>query len=141
MPEMQIVTCAGAWAELSEVAWRVRDHAALVVSDTKVGCCILVQDGNGYVRVGGCNVEHPFLSTSIHAEANAIGSMITNFGPEARAIKILVAARRGKFLPCGQCMDMIIQYGGPTCEVGYQNKPSGPIRWALARHLMPEYPE
>ena len=125
------------WGPLSVRAWSVRESAHAPVTGTKVGCSLLTVRGK-YAE--GCNVEHPFLSVTIHAEANALGSMIAMFGPRAQAGRILVVAKRHKFTPCGQCMDMIMQLSSQNCFVGYQNERQGDIYVARAEAYMPEYP-
>ena len=125
------------WQFLAEEAWITRERASVPVSGTKVGCAIRTDSG---AILTGCNVEHHYLSTSIHAEANAIGTMIARYGAEAKAVRIVVTAKRHKFTPCGGCMDMIMQYGGELCEVGYQNDVESEIMWCTAEELMPEYP-
>jgi cytidine deaminase len=66
--------------------------------------------------------------------------MIAQGGGDRRITRILVAAERHKFTPCGSCMDLIMFYGGPECVVGYVNKKGALINYATAKELMPEYP-
>jgi cytidine deaminase len=104
---------------------------------TKVGCA--VTDASGSVIATGCNVEHRFRSHDIHAETNAIGSLVARGGKGLRAV--VVAAERSRFSPCGACLDWIFEIGGPDCAVAWQPEPDGKIVAVLASELMPYYPE
>ena len=58
--------------ELARMAWEIRE-SAYVIGPTKVGCAVLGVNGKVY---SGCNVEHRFRSHDVHAEVNAITSMV-----------------------------------------------------------------
>src|SRR5690242_15496079 len=90
--------------KLFELAWQVRENAH-ILGPTKVGCAVLATDGRTFL---GCNVEHRFRSHDVHAEVNAITSMISGGASGIRAIAI--AAERERFTPCGACMDWIMQF-------------------------------
>lgn len=119
---------------LSKIAWDVREHAH-VLGPTKVGCAVLAEGGAIF---GGCNVEHRFRSHDVHAEVNAITSMVASGFKSILAV--LVAAERDNFTPCGACMDWIMQFGGSDCVVGFQAARNGRIKWYSAGDLMPFYP-
>lgn len=117
---------------LFKEAMRVRNNAT---ASTKVGCAVLDENGSIW---GGCNVEHWFRTATLHAEVNAIGHMIAGGG--ARAVRCVIVADRDFFTPCGGCRDMLMQYGGPACEV-FSFKPSGNIVYSGTVGLLcPEYP-
>lgn len=119
---------------LAQAAWRVRENAH-IFGRTKVGAAALSADGEIFV---GCNVEHRFRSHDVHAEVNAITSMVTSGRTEL--IAIVVAADRERFTPCGACMDWIYQFGQASCRVGYQSEPGGKLTVFSAEELMPYYP-
>jgi len=119
---------------LSKVAWEIREHAH-VLGPTKVGCAVLAKDGSTF---GGCNVEHKFRSHDVHAEVNAITTMVAS-GIKT-VLAVLIAAERDNFTPCGACMDWIMQFGGADCAVGFQASRNGMIEWYSAGALMPFYP-
>ena len=121
-------------AALSSQAWAVRDHAR-IIGHTKVGCAVLSVEGN---ITSGCNVEHRYRSHDIHAEVNALSSLITC--GDSRAAAVLVVAERSKFTPCGSCMDWIFEIGGGECWVGFQSDPESSTLWYRASDLMPHYP-
>lgn len=120
-------------AELSDAAWSIRERA-FTFGGTKVGCAVRSSSGAVYV---GCNVEHRFRSHDVHAEVNAITSMVSN--GEAEFLAILIAAEREFFTPCGACMDWVMQFGA-CAVVGFQSCPNGPITTYTASQLMPYYP-
>jgi cytidine deaminase len=122
------------WRRLIQVAWRAQRRAR-ILGDTKVGAAVLCPNGQTFV---GCNVEHKFRSHDIHAEVNAIGSMVAGGQKKIRAI--LIVAERRRFTPCGACMDWIFEFGGERCLVGFQRKLGGTIQVYRAGNLMPYYP-
>lgn len=121
-------------ARLSTAAWEARANAR-VLGPTRVGCAVLAGDGATY---RGCNVEHRFRSHDIHAETNALSSLVAGGGTSCS--HVLVVAERDKFTPCGACMDWIFEIGGPACMVGFQHAPGGQVTWFSAAELMPHYP-
>ena len=122
------------WQRLGEAAWRVREHAR-VHGPTSVGAAILASDGQIYI---GCNVEHRFRSHDVHAEVNALTTMVAN--STGAAVAILVAAARDSFTPCGSCLDWIFELGGPDTLVAFQGTREGEIAALRADQLMPHYP-
>ena len=120
--------------QLFNHAWAVRDMAH-VIGPTRVGCVVLTTDGEMFA---GCNVEHRFRCHDVHAEVNAITTMISSGGKKIRAVAI--AAERERFTPCGGCMDWIMQFAADQCYVGAQSTPGGPMQSYTATDLMPFYP-
>jgi cytidine deaminase len=119
---------------LAAQAWEAREQSRLI-GETAVGCAVLADDGRTFV---GCNVEHRFRSHDIHAEVNALSSMVTGGG--TRAVAVFIAAAREHFTPCGACLDWIFELGGADCEVWVQRDPAeSPSRYS-AQELMPHYP-
>lgn len=120
---------------LIEAAWQARESAR-VLGKTKVGCAALADTDRIYA---GCNVEHRFRSHDIHAETNALSSLVAA-GASSCAV-VLVVAEREKFTPCGACMDWIFEIGGSECLVGFHADRNSPdVRWHYADELMPHYP-
>jgi len=87
----------------------------------------------------GCNVEQTFKTGTVHAEVNAISSMVAS--GRLGIMAVAVTANRRRFTPCGACMDWIFQFGGPDCIVVYQTSEGGKVKRHVARELMPHYPE
>jgi cytidine deaminase len=122
------------FVELFTSAWSARESAR-ILGTTAVGAAAL--DGTGRVW-SGCNVEHQFRSHDIHAEVNAIGSMIA--GGNRELVAIAVVAERERFTPCGACLDWIWEFGGAACSVGTQSSPTSQPVILTAGELMPYYP-
>jgi len=120
--------------KLADLAWEVRNKA-YIIGKTKVGAAAMSTDGSIFV---GCNVEHRFRSHDVHAEVNAITSMVAAGHIELKAI--VIAAERERFTPCGSCMDWIYQFGNGSCVVAYQSKIGGTLTALTAHELMPYYP-
>jgi cytidine deaminase len=120
--------------ELASAAWRIRENA-YVLGKTKVGCAVLSSRGTIFE---GCNVEHRFRCHDIHAEVNAISSMVA--AGERQLLVVFVAADRERFTPCGGCMDWILQFGSESTIVAFQSTRNGPIQRYTAGQLMPHYP-
>lgn len=122
------------FAELSTRAWAVRRHAR-VLGQTKVGCAVRSSGGRVFE---GCNVEHRFRSHDIHAEVNALSSLVA--AGDAKVEVVFIAADRDQFTPCGACLDWIFEIGGPEVVVAFQSDPDNePVVWS-AKDLMPHYP-
>lgn len=120
--------------ELAKAAWEVRNHAR-ILGKTRVGCAALSASGRTWA---GCNVEHQFRSHDIHAEVNAISSMVA--GGDLKLAALVIAADRDYFSPCGACMDWVFEFGGPECLVAWQGFADGPMKELRASDLMPHYP-
>jgi cytidine deaminase len=120
--------------KLLKVAWKYRE-SAFVIGPTKVGAAVLTKQG---LIFGGCNVEHRFRCHDVHAEVNAIGSMVAEGHTDLEAI--VIVAERERFTPCGGCLDWILQFGGATCIVARQSKKGGERVSYLASELMPHFP-
>jgi cytidine deaminase len=121
--------------KLARSAWKCRENA-FVIGNTKVGAAAMSKDGSVFV---GCNVEHRYRSHDVHAEVNAITSMIA--AGRTELVAIAITAERKGFTPCGGCLDWIFQFGGPSCVVVCQSCQNGDLKIYRARELMPHYPE
>jgi cytidine deaminase len=120
--------------QLQAHAWAVRQKSRLI-GQTAVGCAVVTEDARVFL---GCNVEHRFRSHDIHAEVNALSSMVAGGG--GRAVEVFIAAARESFTPCGACLDWIFELGDEECVIWVQNDPSSPPAQYAARELMPHYP-
>jgi cytidine deaminase len=121
-------------ALLAKHAWIAREHAR-VLGATKVGCAAL---GASSDIALGCNVEHRFRSHDIHAEVNAISTLVAR--GDQSLLAVVIAAERERFSPCGACLDWIFEFGGAECLVGWQSRPGSPLVVLKSGDLMPYYP-
>jgi cytidine deaminase len=100
---------------------------------------VLARRPNGSQAIfGGCNIEDLWKASSIHAERTAIACMVAGGGKGIE--KILVAADRERFTPCGNCMDFLMQFGGADLLITFQPKPGCDVHVYTAAELMPHYP-
>lgn len=123
---------------LLEVAWTYWRRALvprLVSKRTRIGAAALAADGTTY---GGCNVQQRFHSHDIHAEVNAITTMIAE-GRE-QLVAIAVVSELEDITPCGSCLDWILQIGGDECLVAWQRTRGGEMETRRAREMMPFHP-
>jgi cytidine deaminase len=122
------------WEQLSRLAWETRDRAH-VHGPSRVGAAVLSEQGGCFP---GCNVEHQYRSHDVHAEVNALATMVAAGHTRARAI--LIASERERFTPCGGCLDWIFELGGPSCMVAFEPSPSSRAVTYRADELLPFYP-
>lgn len=122
------------WYRLAELAWEAR-KSARVHGKTTVGAAVISAQGRIHT---GCNVEHRFRSHDVHAEVNALTTMVAS--GDGPAVGIVVASSREHFTPCGSCLDWIFELGGPSCLVAFQREPGGILKTLRADELMPHYP-
>lgn len=134
-PKCDAVTISE-WNALSAGAWMVREQAR-VIGPTRVGCAVLDDEGMFHA---GCNVEHRYRSHCVHAEVNALTSMVAR-RRRGRAVALVIAAERANFTPCGACMDWIFELGGPGALVRF-SPAEGVLSAEIHRadELMPHYP-
>src|ERR1051325_6433694 len=88
----------GVLDEMARAAWEVRGRA-YILGPTKVGAAAVSDDGAIFA---GCNIEHRFRCHDVHAEVNAISSMVA--GGRIELAAIVIVAERARFTPCGSCM-------------------------------------
>lgn len=129
---------------MCDMAWEARSNARLTsTGKTRVGAVVLSDEeavvGESIMNMfGGCNVEHRFRSHDIHAEVNAISSLVVSGITTFHTI--LIVAARDKFTPCGSCMDWIMEIGGPKTKIMFQSDSNSDICVYTAEELMPHYP-
>jgi cytidine deaminase len=121
------------WQELAAAAWGAANHA--MARNTAVGAAVLSSGGRIF---SGCNVEHKLRCHDVHAEVNALSSMVAAGDHRADAIMVVSAGRC--LTPCGGCLDWIFQLGGAACLIAWQGDPSDEVNPLRADKLMPHYP-
>ncbi len=122
------------WRELEDAAWKACGQAH-VHGPTRVGAAVLSTQGGVFA---GCNVEHRFRSHDVHAEVNALTTMVTAGHREANSL--LIVSARARFTPCGACLDWVFELGGPECLIAFQRSEGTAIEPLRADEFMPYYP-
>lgn len=118
------------WNKMSENAWEVVKNAT--PHDTGVGCALYTEEDKIIV---GCNVADAFHTSTIHAEMNALGTMVT-IGCK-KVLGVLVVVDGQKFVPCGACAEMLLQYGSGDVVVGSQSSRHGSVDICRLKDLVP----
>lgn len=119
--------------DLARAAWNCQLNAR-VYGATTVGCAVRDDQRNIY---SGCNMEHRFRSHDIHAETNALGSLVASGGKSV--VAVFIVSPKG-WPPCGSCLDWIFELGGKDCAIFTQSTPEGLISSYSAKDLMPHFP-
>lgn len=91
---------------LFQTALKCREFAYAPYSQFKVGAAVLSNEGHFY---GGCNVENASYPCGTCAEAGAIAAMVA--GGDTRIKEILIVADTQCIIPCGNCMQKIMEFG------------------------------
>lgn len=116
-------------------AWEARSRGVVVPDGTQVGCAVLTKNERIF---SGCNIEHRLRCHDIHAEVNAISSMVA--AGERELIAVLVVSRQANLGPCGSCLDWILQFALRDCVIGWHAAPGDSVEWVEAARMMPYYP-
>ena len=78
-----------------------------------VGACL--RDESNQLHAG-CNVENASFSTTLCAEASALGALISNGTKQVREVLIVVAGNR-LCPPCGACRQRLMELAEPNAIV------------------------
>lgn len=119
---------------LSQWAWRAQDHSR-PRSGIPVG--VAVATSEPVAVYSGCNIELGFR-LGLHAEVNALSTMLAQ-QPKGRPARLLIAAKRHNFGPCGSCLDWIMQLN-PDCLIIHEFSPGVVASAMKASEYMPFYP-
>ena len=123
---------------LLEVAWDYSQRALAprrLSNRTRVGAAVWAENSQIF---GGCNLQQRFHSHDVHAELNAISTMVAE--GQQRLLAIAVVAEASDIAPCGSCLDWILQLGGDECLVIWQ-EPGADVKSRRAVELMPFHPD
>ena len=128
-PEVKIMT----FEELTQLA-KSKLNPQVISKNTEVGkvsCALETIDGNVYT---GINIDTA-CSMGYCAEANAIGTMVTNSESIIKRI-VAVSANHGIVPPCGRCREFMVQINEKNLEAEvllddgvYKLKDLLPKRW------------
>lgn len=98
-----------------DMALTARFHAYAPYSKFKVGCAILLKNGQ-YVL--GCNIENKSFGLSICAERNAAFKLISE-GKTKNDVEAIciVADTKSPTSPCGACREVLMELLAPNTKV------------------------
>ncbi len=120
------------YKKILETAWKAREKAYAWKSGTQVGCAI--EAANGQI-VCGWNIEGLWM-TSLHAEVVAISQLVPL---QSKGVTVAIVANTCCFLPCGSCIDWLVQFCDSNASIIIQNKEQ---TWEYKlQELMPHYPQ
>jgi len=101
--------------EIIEKAKEARNASYSPYSNFKVGCAILMKNGD-YVL--GCNVENSSYGLSICAERNAMFQMVSKGYKKDDAVAIcIIGATDTPISPCGACRQVMEELLPKNCRV------------------------
>ena len=98
---------------LFAVARDARARAYAPYSLFRVGAAVATKSGRIF---GGCNVENAAYPATTCAEACAIGGMVAGGETEIAAI-LIVGAGDSLVTPCGNCRQIIREFGAPETPI------------------------
>lgn len=101
---------------MHQQAKQALNHAYQPYSGFSVGCSLAV----GETIVSGCNVENASYTSTICAEANALGQLISQ-GFSAIDSILIVADTHEPCAPCGNCRQILAEFGHAQTPVYLAN--------------------
>lgn len=101
------------WTELLEAAKAVRERAYCPYSDFQVGSAILTDDGSIFI---GCNIENRTFGLTVCAERVAVLSAVAQ-GHRKLAAVVAMTDTEPPSPPCGQCLEVLTEFGHPDLPV------------------------
>ena len=89
--------------DMLKLASQAKDNAYTPYSKFHVGACVRTESGELYA---GCNVENASYTLTIHAEGNAVGSMVADGHTKIAEVLIVID---GDMIcpPCGACRQLL----------------------------------
>ncbi|MDO4161480.1 MAG: cytidine deaminase [Pseudomonadota bacterium] len=119
--------------KLFELACSCRLNAYTPYSHFKVGAALL--SGN-HKFFCGCNVENASYPCGTCAEAGAISAMAA--AGETKILEILIVADTPQILPCGNCLQKILEFGDDNTLV-HSADLNGSIKTFRLYDLIPHF--
>jgi len=101
------------WSELLQAAKTVRERAYCPFSNFQVGSAILTEDGDVFI---GCNVENRTFGLTVCAERVAVQSAVAQ-GHRKLAAVVVMTDTEPPSPPCGQCLEVMTEFGHPDLPV------------------------
>ncbi len=120
-------------SELLRVAGEARENAHAPYTRYRVGAGVLTAGGNYF---GGCNVENAALTTTSHAEMNAIAAAVAAGEKRLKALLVLTETKPPAF-PCAICRQSLAEFDRGEILILAANT-RGEIRETRLSDLYPE---
>lgn len=119
---------------LVQEAWSVADRAYIPLSNFPVGAAILAQNSDDESKsFSGCNVENRFMGPTICAERNAITTAIAQGYNKLTNLALVLKHYHGPgSSPCGQCRQVMIEFGAEAIVLQVADKDSNVQRYQVA---------
>jgi cytidine deaminase len=119
------------WTELIGAARAVRERAYCPFSNFRVGSALLTEDGTVFV---GCNVENRTYGLTVCAERVATFSAVAK-GHRKLAAVAVVTDTEPPSPPCGQCLEVLTEFGQPDLPVLLANLQGATNEYRLSDFL------
>lgn len=104
---------------LLDMALTARFHAYAPYSKFKVGCAILLKNGQ---FVTGCNIENKSYGLSICAERNAVFKLISmGYTKNDVEAVCIVGDLKEPIMPCGACREVLMELLSPDTKIILSN--------------------
>ena len=107
------------WQVLRDQAKIAQKNAYVNYSKFPVGAAALVDDGR---IVSGCNVENASYGLTLCAECGLVSQLALTGGGRLIAFSC-VGPEPGILLPCGRCIQLLQEHGGPELLVDHNDGP------------------
>jgi cytidine deaminase len=101
------------WQSLVEAAREARENAYCRYSGFAVGAAVLTPSGQIF---RGCNVENRTYGLTVCAERVAVASAVAAGQREVTAVAVITDTDPPS-TPCGQCREVLSEFGGPNLPV------------------------
>lgn len=120
-------------SELLQRAGDARENAHAPYTGYRVGACVLTAGGDYF---SGCNVENAALTTTSHAEMNAIAAAVADGETAFKALLVLTETEPPAF-PCAICRQSLAEFDRGKMLILAANT-RGEIRETRLSDLYPE---
>lgn len=116
------------WTNLLESAKAARERAYCPYSNFQVGAAILTEDGSVFL---GCNIENRTFGLTVCAERVAVLSAVAQ-GHRKLAAAVAMTDTNPPSPPCGQCLEVLTEFGTPDLPVLLANVEGATLEYRLS---------
>lgn len=115
-------------------AWSVAENAYIPLSHFPVGSAILAQNDSRQTKLfSGCNVENRFMGPTICAERNAITTAVAQGYRKLLTAALVLKHYHGPgSSPCGQCRQVMIEFGSEAVVLQVADADSNVQRYKVS---------